>query len=128
MPPMLATGRFGEIWDRVIVQLSGFLNQLPADARDDLFAPSVEESRKVHASGGRGAAELAAGLNEDSLRTEAARLDGGDGSGGAAADDEHIGLEPAQGGGRGGGDEQAAGGKGSEGGEEISAFHDNRVG
>jgi len=83
----------------------------------------VEESGEIHAPRCRRPAQLAARLDQDCFRAEAARLDRGDGAGRAAADHQHVGREPAQGWRRLRGDEHAAGGKGSERGEKMTAFH-----
>ena len=91
MPPMLATRRLGEIREVVVVQRGRLLDELPANSRDDLPPPGVKQPGKIDAAGCRGAAELAAGLNEHRAHAKSSRLNGGDRAGGAAANHEDIG-------------------------------------
>ena len=127
MPPVLAARGLREIREIAAAEVHSRFHQLPADAGDHLFAPRVKQAGKIHACGGGRAPELTAGLDEDCARAESAGLDRGDGSGGAATDDEDVGRNAAERGRRLGCDDDAGGGDGAETGEKGAAFHGRRI-
>jgi len=88
--PVAPRGACGEVRQDPAGLLDATSHQLPADTRDDLSAPGVEDARVGHSGHGDRAAEDTVLLDQQRSGASACRLHGRHHAGGAAADHDHI--------------------------------------